>query len=738
LSAASARRNGLLTPWRKEQYCGFMDPVTSPSNARRVLLLLVVLAGAVVAMSIVQRDRALQQQYEDAQERAELYAVTIFRSALEARDVDSPLEGDRRDELFAEVQAFVLTDPTVARVRLWDPEGTLLFSSDRAEDAGSTSEDPAIINASSGSVESRLAVEPLSPPPAVGGDRRDTPLFQTFAPLRVRGSADVLGAVEVEQFAAALEERADDPWWIVQVVASGATALLALLALISVARGIGRPASVRSRAKAEPPARRKRRGARWDDADASELRERLERATARAKEAEEAAQSFASSLQQVSSRLEAVERQPSDERVEELKEALRRSEAERAMLRAGRPETLMEAEVRELRARLRDSQALAKASEALVAGGGDLTAVQEQLSTAARQVDEAVERAKIAEGRADAAEDRANATGEMATAAEQRIDLLEMKLQEIAAAGVESSGAPELTELQAQLAEARQRADEMAQRALEAEGRLSIAGSLEGPAEELLQALEERVLAAEVRATEAEALIRSFEEETAEGGSRFRHRLGLTAAGRKLAAPAPAEAENQPEMDLRTAIARGLRGPLTRASGLTLSLQSTIDSSEGKAVLRQLSSSLRRVDQLAADLHDVQRIIDGSLSLNRKRTELAALMATTLEDAVTVEERLIRLDADTVHARVDPARARQIVEGMLDAARERTRAGAAIVVRVRDTDAGARVSVEDDNRIPAAIGPEMSLAIRLAELHGTEITVDGSSFRVIFPKDDRP
>jgi hypothetical protein len=716
-----------------------MDPATSPSNARRVLILLVVLAGALVAMSIVQRDRALQQQYEDAQERAELYAGTIFRSALDPLDVVSPLEGSRRDALFAEVQAFVLTDPTVARVRLWDPEGTLLFSSDRAEDAGSTSEDPAIISASSGSVESRLAVEPLSPPPAVGGDRRDTPLFQTFAPLRVRGSADVRGAVEVEQFAAALEERADDPWWIVQAGASGATVLLALLALISVARGMRRPAApVRSRAKADPPARRKRHGAGWDDADASELRERLERATARAKEAEEAAQSFASSLQQVSNRLEAVERQPSDERVEELKEALRRSEAERAMLRAGRPETLLEAEVRELRARLRDSQALAKASEALVAGGGDLTVVQEQLSTAARHVDEAVERAKIAEGRADAAEDRANAAGEMATAAEQRIDLLETKLQEIAAAGIESSVGPELTELQSQLAEARQRADEMAQRALEAEGRLSIAGSLEGPAEELLQALEERVLAAEARATEAEALIRSFEEETAEGGSRFRHRLGLTAAGRKLAAPPPVEREIQPEMDLRTAIARGLRGPLTRASGLTLSLQGTIDSSEGKAVLRQLSSSLRRLDHLAADLHDVQRIIDGSLSLNRKRTELAALMATTLEDAVTMEERLIRLDADTVHARVDPARARQIVEGMLDAARERTRSGAAIVVRVRDTAAGARVSVEDDNRIPATIGPEMSLAVRLAELHGTEITVDGSSFRVVFPKDDRP
>ncbi len=699
---------------------------------------MVALAGALLAMSIVQRDRALEQQYEDGQERAELYAATVFRTALDPGDVATPLEGDRRDSLFAEVQAFVLTDPTVARVRLWAPDGTLLFSTDPAENPGDTSEDLAIRSASGGSVQSRLALELLSPPPAEDATPRATPLFQTFAPLRIRGSADVVGAVEVEQFAAALEERADEPWWIVQAGASGVTVLLALLALISVARGLRRPAApARSRAKEDPPARQARPDAGWGDADTAELRERLERATARAKEAEEAAQSFASSLQQVSGRLEAVERQPSDERVAELREALRRSEAERAMLRSGRPETLVEAEVRELRARLRDAQALAKASEALVAGGGDLTVVQEQLSTAARHVDEAVERAKIAEGRADAAEDRARATGDLATAAEQRIDLLEMKLQEIAAAGVESSRSPELIELQRELAEARQRADEMVERALEAEGRLSVAGSLEGPAEELLQALEGRVLAAEERAADAEARVGAVEEETAEGGSRFRQRLGLTAAGRKLAAPVPVEREAQPDVDLRAAIARGLRGPLTRASGLTLSLQGSIESGEGRAALRQLSSSLRRLDQLTADLHDVQRIIDGSLPLNRKRTELSALMAATLEDAVTVEERLIRLDADTVHAYVDPARARQIVEGMLDAARERTRAGAAIVVRVRDTDAGARVSVEDDNRIPASIGPELSLAVRLAELHGTEVTVDGSSFRVVFPKDER-
>jgi len=732
---SGAGGGGLLTRRAMTQYAGPMTSASTPSSARRVLLLLVVLAGALLAMAIVQRDRALQKEYDDAQRRAELYAATVFRNTLGPGDVATPLEGSRRESLFAEVQAYVLTDPTVARVRLWSPDGTLLFSTDRADSPGDTSKDPLIANAAGGSVQSRLADEELSPPPTVEGRRRIAPLFQTFTPLRVRGSANVVGAVEVEQPSAELESRADDPWWLIQAGASGAAVLLALLALISVARGMRRPAPAkRDRAKDDRPSRKKRRDAGWGEGD-SDLRERLEHATARAKEAEAAAQSFAASLQTVSNRLEAVESQSSDERVVELKESLRRSEAERAMLRAGRPETLVEAEVRELRGQLRESQALAKAAEALVAGGGDLSAVQEQLSTAARQVEVAVERAKVAEGRADAAEDRARATGDMATAAEQRIDLLEMKLQEIAA-GVGTPDGPEADELQRQLAEARQRADEMERRAAEVESRLAVAGSLDGPAEELLQSLEERVVAAETRALEAEARIRPFEEEAAEGGSRFRQRLGLSAAGRKLAAPAPTEQETPPEMDLRTAIARGLRGPLTRATGLTLAIQGTIESGEGKAALRQLSSSLRRLDQLAADLHHVHRIVDGSLPLNRRRTDLGALIADILDDPVTLEERLIRLDADTVHVRVDPGRARQIVEGMLDAARERTRSGAAIVVRVRDTDAGGRVSVEDDNRIPATIGPEMSLAVRLAELHGAEITVDGSSYGVVFPKDE--
>ena len=187
-------------------------------------------------------------------------------------------------------------------------------------------------------------------------------------------------------------------------------------------------------------------------------------------------------------------------------------------------------------------------------------------------------------------------------------------------------------------------------------------------------------------------------------------------------------------MQLRASIPRSLRSPLTRASGLALTLQATTQSSEGKSVLRQLSSSLRRLDQLAADLHDAHRIINGSLRLKPRRTDMEALLTTTLDDATHLEDRLVRLDSEPVSAFVDPVRARQIVEAMLDAARDRTRAGAMILVRLREVETGARVAVEDDNKKAAAITSEMSFAVRLAELQDTEITVSGPSFVVVFPK----
>ena len=587
----------------------------SPS-ARRALLLLVVVAGALTAGAIYQRDLALEHAFGEARGRAELYTETVLRSALVAGDLAGPLSDVREDAVLGEIEPLILRDPAVARVRLWTPPGTLLFSTDAADVPGATSADPIIGSAAAGRTESRDVVEAVSRP--TDGGAAPTPLLQTFVPLRLRGSTEVGAVAEIEQFAAVLESRADAPWWGIQVGAGAITAVLAILAFVLVARG-ARPA---------------------------------------------------------------VSRAPSD--------GLRRDG------RAGR------------------------------------SLVQEQGATAEREVERANERARLAEARADDAEEQVRAAAELAAAAEQRIDQLQIKLQEVASSTMSNGETVELQALREELAAAMARAEDLERRLAEVStAPSSTEASL---SDEVLGGLERRVAAAEDRATQAEERLRVFEDGSAEEDSSFRHTLTVRAAGRKLAAPPPPEPEvvqEEPEVEIRRAISRGLRGPLTRAAGLTLSLQGAVESAEGKSVVRQLSNSLRRLDQLAADLHDVRQIVDGTLQLNRRRTDLSTLLTTTLEEAdVLHEDRLVRLDAEHVQADVDPARMRQIVEGMLEASKDRTRIGAAIVVRARTTDRGVMVSVEDDNKTPATVGPELRLAARLAELHGSELLAEGSAFKV--------
>ena len=93
-----------------------------------------------------------------------------------------------------------------------------------------------------------------------------------------------------------------------------------------------------------------------------------------------------------------------DDQVSELQEALRRSDAERALLRAGRPETVWEARVRELEHRLRMAEARASAVSSLSDGADEMVAHIER-AEAGRLAAE--DRARQAEERAAAVEIRA-------------------------------------------------------------------------------------------------------------------------------------------------------------------------------------------------------------------------------------------------------------------------------------------------------------------------------------------
>ncbi|MGZ8624344.1 MAG: hypothetical protein ACXWYQ_09310, partial [Actinomycetota bacterium] len=214
-------------------------------NARIGYLVWGGLAALCIVLFMVTREQeraALTERVDAAERRALLYGDTVLHHALDARDVSTPLAGTAYRNLQAVVQDRVFDDPLVARVRLWSPDGTLLFSTAVSERGKigrlRVNEDPAITAAAGGAVTSRLATVPFA---TSGGDAASTELFETFVPLRVTDRTDVLGAVQIDQYFDAVRSAAAGPWQAVQWTCAGLAVLFGALTLRSFRRRSAEP-----------------------------------------------------------------------------------------------------------------------------------------------------------------------------------------------------------------------------------------------------------------------------------------------------------------------------------------------------------------------------------------------------------------------------------------------------------------------------------------------------------------
>lgn len=272
----------------------------------------------------------------------------------------------------------------------------------------------------------------------------------------------------------------------------------------------------------------------------------------------------------------------------------------------------------------------------------------------------------------------------------------------------------------------------------------------------VLALLEERLRAAERRAEEAEQRLDEppTPPEAAAGSeaSDLRSRLARTAARKKLgadeasiaahAASAVAASSGAPAVagvaELQSAVASELRGPLNSILGLSLSLKGLVETSEGKDLVRQLGSNAKKLEQLVADLGDAKKIAEGKLKLDRRVSDLDALVSRVVHEASGIEHRDVSVAAENVAADVDPGRVQQMIEALLANAVERTTPGETIRVKLTASDEAATIAVEDDSPAAAEVGPDLVFAIRLAELHGGRIEAatregGGGVFRVVLP-----
>jgi hypothetical protein len=199
---------------------------------RWALFGVLTLVFLLVAVGARHREQgALDERVGAAERFAEDRASAAF-SAITTKDVARPMIGPAYRDVIVPVQAEVMTDPGVARVRIWSPDGTLLFSTDERETIGRVrlADDLAISTALGGRTTSRLVTIPYRPA-TVGPEAIGTDLFQTFSPLHVADRVSIQGAVETDQFWEPIRADASSPWRTVQRLLLALAALSAVVAI---------------------------------------------------------------------------------------------------------------------------------------------------------------------------------------------------------------------------------------------------------------------------------------------------------------------------------------------------------------------------------------------------------------------------------------------------------------------------------------------------------------------------
>ncbi len=572
---------------------------------------LTIVCLSAVLVSHQQQQQGLRRKAEATQERAIRYTENVLDGRLDTHRVANPIERSGYDALLADLKHDLFNDGRIVRVRVWRPDGLLVFTTDDPTKIGElTSKDESVRAALQGDVVSLVQTETLAP------DTTTTPvptdLFSTYVPLRDTDKADVHGVVEIDSDYSLMRDSTSRPWKQLQV-AFGIVALLCFVLTIVSFVWSRRPEEV----SGFGPSRGDVRASTRDDkkaasaqAEAAKLRERVkeleqqadrakkeadqkaeqmakqaastveapdpaetERLTARAKQLEAQAQSAEARSSQLQARVTEMEAQlrvtteqfrSAQKRQEEVAAAAAAvppavpAEVQAQLQAAGETEQLLRAELQAAQAEV---DGLQKARDEIE------HAHAEQATAQQGQLDQARAQARVAEeeGQRSLAEATASAAVQPAIAADAqaRNEELQQQLQRSEhERAMLRAGRPETVyearnrELEDELAQVR---DQMHV----AEGRARSAdAATAGVDPGVIAALEERITAAEQRAGEAE---RRLDEAKPRSGSRSRASRGNGDGG---GTPAGVDAPDAANDDAEKPVIDGsdLRSRLVRST----------------------------------------------------------------------------------------------------------------------------------------------------------------------------
>jgi K+-sensing histidine kinase KdpD len=234
-------------------------------------------------------------------------------------------------------------------------------------------------------------------------------------------------------------------------------------------------------------------------------------------------------------------------------------------------------------------------------------------------------------------------------------------------------------------------------------------------------------------------------------------KVRLTVAKSDLPIGAVADKERSA---IKDGLATQVRRPLTSILGVSLALQhNDPESGDGRELVRQLGANARKLDRMVGVLLEIDRLADGTLRLNRRRTDLQALVRRVVEDSPDLANRSVHVEAEKVVVPVDPFMVEEMVDTLLNNANGRTSSGSPVWISVSSDPEGAVIAVDDtgadvpeerriaptsssDEQMDGAGrgGTSTGLAVlqRLAEVHAGRAWVEereggGASFRVFLP-----
>jgi chromosome segregation ATPase len=625
-------------------------------------LAIVALAGAM-ALSFVFAYSSVGDQQRAAQARAVAATTKKPFSELTATQVSKPIEGDFSKELLKDVRDHVLKDDRVLRVRIFNLNGTLVFSTDAGDKSGAAQiGSQQFRTGSSGGVASLITEPEAAVPSGLAGSSER--LYVTFAALRLQSQPKAAAVVEVDQRYAAIEAAAYQLWRPIQLVI-GVLILIALLMLVtSMLSWRGRRFAVSSKDGARPAPGFAQGGSTRAQKD---LEKRLEAVEESLRTAEQRAGASEREKRQIAERLVTAQEQlelmtaaakspkPAKGSDEAVSRRLAELEAERDR---------MTAEVTRLERELQE-RGSAPAGENGPSPSSAETGVQERVAELEAALGDANAKAASFESAArQLEEERKVASAELDRAKEEIAGQKGRK-------GSKSKDTGSHAEAAEQMAKAEERAQQAEERAQQAEERAQQAEERAQQAEELTRQAEEQAKQAQERASESDQRAGQTAEQLGQANTRIEQlEAGSADVERRAVAAeqrvAQLEAVTKQAEERMTQLEGGQRQAEQRAA------QADVRFRETEQERTRLSEELERV--LAAGSPATAGADDGerAAQLAARVEELEAQRRKDVAELQRVQEALANTQHELATASKQPmvessVRPLQAVEGMAEA-----------------------------------------------------------------------